>query len=264
MILPQLHGSKPSSDFFIFSACDQAYFDQFARELINSIRTNSPDHLHLHIFNPRQDQLDHCAVQTNVTVTYEYASPDLFDAAAEHWARPIADPVSQSQLQRTHSAMEKGHDINLHHRMQKTYYACARFVRLAELAGSASFMSMDVDAVVRGVIPRLSRQHDFYLHKITGAKARILAGGMYVNAQGRSTEFLNHYAQQLQQNLSADKIYWGLDQDILDQIVPSYASGNLPISMIDWDMRPDSVIWTAKGTRKDLPAFMAEKSRYSG
>jgi hypothetical protein len=85
---------------------------------------------------------------------------------------------------------------------------------------------------------------------------------MYVNAQGRSSEFLNHYAQQLQQNLAADKIYWGLDQDILDQIVPGYVSGNLPISMIDWDMRADSVIWTAKGTRKDLPQFMAEKKRY--
>lgn len=263
MILPPMHGSRAPCDFFIYSACDRDYFDQFARELINSIRANSPDHLHLHIFNPRQDQLDYCAAQPGVSVSHEHVSASLFDAATAQWAQPIGDPVSQSQLQRTHSAMKKGHDINLHHRMQKTYYACARFIRLAELAGSASFMSMDVDAVVRGAIPRLSRQHDFYLHKITGAKARILAGGMYVNAQGRSSEFLNYYAQQLQHSLAADKIYWGLDQDILDQIVPSFVSGDLPISMIDWDMRPSSVIWTAKGTRKDLPQFMAEKRRYS-
>lgn len=263
MILPQLLGSLPSTDFFIYSACDQDYFDQFAGALINSIRANSPNNLHLHIFNPRQDQLDHCAAQSGLSVSYEHVTSDLFDAAAARWSRPVEDAVSQSQLQRTHSAMHKGQDINLQHRMQKTYYACARFIRLAQLAGSASFMSMDVDAVVRGMIPRLSGQHDFYLHQITGAKARVLAGGMYVNAQGRSTQFLNHYAQQLQQNLCADKIYWGLDQDILDQIVPEYECGDLPISMIDWNMRPDSVIWTAKGTRKDLPQFMAEQQRYS-
>jgi hypothetical protein len=35
------------------------------------------------------------------------------------------------------------------------------------------------------------------------------------------------------------------------------------LHVIDWDMRADSVIWTAKGTRKDLPQFMAEKQRYS-
>lgn len=262
MILPKMHGAAPVADFFIFSACDQSYFDQFARELINSTRANSPDPLHLHIFNPRQDQLDYCANQVGVTVTYEYVTPDQFNTAAAQW-ETVTDPVRRAQLERTRNAMKKGQDLDLHHRMQKTYYACARFIRLAELAGSASFMSMDVDAVVRGTIPRLSQQHDFYLHKITGAKARILAGGMYVNAQGRSSEFLNQYAQALRSSLENDYIYWGLDQDVLDQIVPRYASGNLPISMIDWDMRPDSVIWTAKGTRKDLPQFIAEKRRYS-
>lgn len=256
-----MHGTVPESDFFIYSACDQDYFDQFATVLINSIRANSPDPLHLHIFNPRQDQLDYCAGQAGVTVSYEHVPPALFDTAAAHWST-VTDPVRRSQLERTRNAMKKGQDRDLHHRMQKTYYACARFIRLAELAGSASFMSMDVDAVVRGAIPRLDRQYDFYLHKITGAKARILAGGMYVNAQGRSSEFLQQYAQALQSSIERDCVYWGLDQDVLDQIVPRYISGDLPISLIDWNMRPDSVIWTAKGTRKDLPEFMSEQRRY--
>jgi hypothetical protein len=159
--------------------------------------------------------------------------------------------------------MKKGRDTNLLQRMQKTYYACARFVRLAQLAGTRSFMSMDVDAVVRSTVPRLSTEHDFYLHKITGAKARILAGGMYVNSQGRSQEFLNQYSAELQQSLEQDHIYWGLDQDVLDRVVPAYASGHLPVSMIDWDMQPTSCIWTAKGTRKDLPRFIAEQQKYS-
>lgn len=262
MILPQIHGDVPTTDFFIYSACDQSYFDQFAKELIKSISVNSPDHLHLHIFNPRQDQLDYCASQARVSVTYEHVDNALFDVATARWDT-ATDPVAKSQLERTRNAMKKGQDTDLHHRMQKTYYACSRFIRLSKLAGSASFMSMDVDALVRGSIPRLSQHYDFYLHKITGSKARILAGGMYVNAQGRSSEFLNQYAQALQSSIENDYIYWGLDQDILDQIVPGYVSGNLPISMIDWDMQPTSVIWTAKGTRKDLPKFIAEKKRYN-
>jgi hypothetical protein len=263
MILPAMTGSAPAVPFAIYTACDTAYFDEFAPNLIRSIQANSPDHLHLHIFNPRPDQLAWCAAQSGVSVSYEHVAADQFNAAAAKWTSPGLDALARSQLERTRNAMKKGQDRDLHHRMQKTYYACARFIRLAELGFEGTVMSMDVDAVVRSHIPRLGTEHDFYLHKITGAKARILAGGMYLNPQGRSVKFLNQYAQLLRMSLEQDYIYWGLDQDILDQIVPGYASGNLPISMIDWDMRPDSCIWTAKGTRKDLPKFIAEQQRYS-
>jgi hypothetical protein len=187
----------------------------------------------------------------------------MFNTAANQWVPPPADALRKSQLDRTVNAMGKGNDINLHHRMQKTYYACARFIRLAELARNRRFMSMDVDALVRRPLPPLGSEYDFYLHKITGRKARILAGGMYVHPQGRSQEFLDEYARELTASLQNDYIYWGLDQDILDRIVPKYVSGHLPITLIDWDMRPDSVIWTAKGTRKDAPTFVNEKRRYT-
>lgn len=262
MILPQMQGAIAPVDFFIYAACDAGYFDEFGRELIASIKSNTADHLHLHIFNPTQTQLDYCSACANVSVTYEYVEPVLFDPAAKRWSLPPTNELQKSQLDRTLNAMGKGNDINLHHRMQKTYYACARFIRLAELAKHKRFMSMDVDAVVRQALPKLSPEFDFYLHKITGRKARILAGGMYVHPQGRSQEFLDEYAQALRGSLEQDYIYWGLDQDILDRIVPKYASGHLPMSLIDWDMHPDSVIWTAKGTRKDLPKFVNEKKKY--
>jgi hypothetical protein len=28
-------------------------------------------------------------------------------------------------------------------------------------------------------------------------------------------------------------------------------------------MQPNSIVWTAKGTRKDMPAFIAEKKKYN-
>jgi len=263
MILPTTHGAVPSVDFLIYSACDSAYFDEFAASLVHSIHANTLDHLHLHIFNPRQDQLAWCAAQPRLSVSYEHVDLSAFDAAAAYWNNAPGDTVDKSRLERTRNAMKKGQDRDLHHRMQKTYYACARFIRLAELVPATPFMSMDVDAVVRAPIPRLDQEHDFYLHKITGAKARILAGGMYLHCQGRSQQFLSEYSRALKTSLENDCIYWGLDQDILDQVVPRYHSGHLPITMIDWDMQPNSVIWTAKGTRKDLPRFIAEQKRYS-
>ena len=263
MILPPTHGAVAPVDFFIYAACDAGYFDEFGHELIASIHANAREHLHLHIFNPTPAQLDYCARQTGVSVTYEHVGPETFNAAANQWVTPPADALRKSPLDRTVNAMGKGHDINLHHRMQKTYYACARFIRLAEIARNRRFMSMDVDALVRKPLPPLGTEHDFYLHKITGRKARILAGGMYVHPQGRSQEFLDEYARALAANLESDYIYWGLDQDILDQLVPKYASGHLPITLIDWDMHSDSVIWTAKGTRKDSPKFVNEKRKYT-
>ena len=262
MILPVVQGSVPNKDFFVYAACDAGYFDEFGPAFVNSVQTNAKQHIHLHLFNPRPDQLDRCAA-ADISVSYEFAPPALFDSAAEKWANLPTDELRRSQLERTRTAMTKGNDQNLHHRMQKTYYACARFIRLAKLAQNRRFISMDVDAVVRGPLPNLSTEFDFYLHKITGRKARILAGGMYVHPQGRSQEFLDHYAQELRTNVENDYIYWGLDQDILDRIVPGYLSGHLPITLIDWDMRDDSVVWTAKGLRKDSPRFVNEKQKYT-
>jgi hypothetical protein len=262
MILPQMHGSGPDADFFIYSACDQNYFDQFARELISSIRANSPDHLHLHIFNPRQDQLDHCNAQSKVTVTYEYVPPELFDAAAAQWDT-VTDPVRLSQLERTRNAMKKGQDRDLHHRMQKTYYACARFVRLQEIfSESTTVFAADIDAVVRLAIPELPKEKDFYIHHITGKKARFLAGGLWLNSAKETKNFLHDYAQRLRTNIGQDYLYWGIDQDVLDPIIPKYNHGQLPIEYIDWNMHSSSYVWTAKGSRKDLEIFINETKKY--
>ena len=148
--------------------------------------------------------------------------------------------------------------------MQKTYYACARFIRLADLLDlGLPILSIDVDAVVRSDPQHLSAEHDFYLHKITGRKARILAGGMYLHPTLGTQQFLQEYAQALKTKFSDNYVYWGLDQDLLDKIVPKYNHGHLPMSYIDWNMQDSSCIWTAKGTRKDDAVFISEKQKYN-
>jgi hypothetical protein len=99
--------------------------------------------------------------------------------------------------------MTKGRDASLQERIKKTYYACARFVRLAELFYAGPVLALDVDAVVRQSLPVLPINHDFYLHHITGRKARYLAGGLWINPTEFSRNFLKEYCEQLV--LSEDK-----------------------------------------------------------
>jgi hypothetical protein len=262
MLLPPIQGTLTQNQAFIYTACDTEYFDNFGRALIKSIQLNTNWGLHLHLFNPRPDQLEHC-LSNGASVTFENISPEQFIKAAARWSQIPGNEIEKSYYDRTLNAIKKGQDTNLHERMQKTYYACARFVRLAELIGAGfPILSIDVDALVRSNPQPLPEEHDFYLHKITGRKARILAGGMYLHPTVGTQQFLHEYAEVLQNKFSEDYVYWGLDQDVLDAIVPKYNHGQLPISYIDWDMRPTSCIWTAKGTRKNDVIFISEKQKY--
>jgi len=259
MILPELNGKLAAKDFFIYAACDQDYFDQFAKSLVNSIKVNSLNDIHLHIFNPRQDQLDFCR-EKSVSVSYEYVDESLFKYAADKWNSDSLTPLQIDQRRRTESAITKGGDKSLQERMLKTYYACARFIRLSQLVETQSFLAIDVDAIVRKTLSPLSGK-DLFLHRVPGAKARFLAGGIYGSTN--ADKFLHQYSDSILDYLSADYLYWGLDQDILEVIVPKYSWGQLPYSYIDWEMKSDSHVWTAKGTRKDLAVFINEQKKYS-
>lgn len=255
MIIPPLQGTCTQTKPFIYAACDSLYFTEFGREFINSIQQNTKFGTHIHLFNPTKDQLEFCQ-QKNVSVTYETVSFEAFKSIS-------TDQLEPKQLERTHTAMKKSNDQNIAERLRKTYYACVRFVRLQEVfSGSTTVFAADIDAVVRHAIPELPNSKDFYIHHITGKKARFLAGGLWLNPAVGSRNFLQDYAQQLRSSIKRDYIYWGLDQDVLDPIMPKYNHGHLPVEYIDWDMHPKSYVWTAKGPRKDLEIFKSEKLKY--
>ena len=262
MIIPLLQGKLEHTDFFIYGACDEKYFDEFGKTLINSIQKNSNNNIHIHLFNPRQDQLDFCQ-NKNVSSTYEYAPLDLFSAAADKWSQDLINPNDIERKRRILKSMEKGGDKSIIERVQKTYFACARFIRLKELIHTIQpFFSIDVDAVVRKNIVSLTPAKHFYIHQVPGKKSRFLAGGLMSPGNVETGQFLSEYATLLETNLKNDYIYWGLDQDVLLPLVPKYNYGNLPMSYIDWEMNPNSCIWTAKGVRKSLKIFVEEQSRY--
>ena len=264
MILPPLQGNLNQPGFFIYAAGDSDYFQEFGPSLISSIQQNTTVGLHLHLYNPTSEQIKYCRSQERVSVTFESAPLALFESATQPWLADSADLVQQDRRRRMLTAMSKGQDPSIQHRLQRTYFACARFIRLQQLIRpTTSVMAIDIDAVVRKNLPSLSNATDFYIHHISGRKARYLAGGIYLTGTNGGYEFLNEYAKVLQQHINQDSWYWGIDQDVLDAIVPQRRWGQLPFEFIDWEMLDSSYIWTAKGTRKDLDVFKNEQKRYT-
>jgi hypothetical protein len=262
MQLPNILGTCDQDETFVYTACDLGYFDEFGSVLINSIRQNTDLGIHVHLFNPVKNQLKWCSAQQRVSCTYEYVEPAQFAASSQRWCNvPITEP-EKSFHQRTLTAMTKGRDQSIQERMMKTYFACARFIRLAEIFSNCPVIAIDVDAVVRSTFPLLSVDKDFYIHHISGKKARFLAGGLMLYPTVGSKRFLAQYSAKLKEYFERDYVYWGLDQDLLDQLVPQYNHGQLPMSMIDWNMSNDSAVWTAKGTRKEDQRFIDEKKKY--
>jgi hypothetical protein len=247
----------------IYTACDSDYFANFGYAFAASVLANTNFDLHFHIFNPHQSQLEFCESISRITYSYEITDIENFKKAADSWNQVINDPVKKSHLDRTLNAMTKGLDIDLIQRMQKTYFACVRFVRLCEIFDpDLQMFAMDVDAIVKLKLHSPGSDKDFYLHRIHGRKARYLAGGIWLNAREENCRFLKEYAQTISDYFYRDYVYWGIDQDVLETVVPSYNHGQLPVSYIDWQMQPSSMIWTAKGARKNDEIFLSAKKHY--
>lgn len=262
MQLPELHGNLSCKDFFLYAACDDKYFDEFGIPFINSVKVNAGCDLHLHLYNPRQDQLDFCK-NKKISLSYEYVPIELFLDAEKKWKTVPTDEIQKSRYERIVGAMEKSGDQHLIDRLRKTYYACARFVRLNQLINLHDrFFAIDVDAIVRKNIPFINGTDDIYMHSITGKKARVLAGALFC-AGYKGVEFLKRYSLVLENHINKDYLYWGVDQDVLPSLVDTVSLGQIPMSYIDWEMRPTSVVWTAKGKRKDLDIFISEKKKYT-
>jgi hypothetical protein len=86
MQIPPLLGNLDQDKFFIYAAADTVYFDLHAKPLINSIIANTPEiGVHIHIYNPRPDQIEFCRSRAGVTCSYENPSEVDFQSATDYW-----------------------------------------------------------------------------------------------------------------------------------------------------------------------------------
>jgi len=266
MKLSLLNGSLDQTDFFIYTAADSAYFDIHAIPLINSVIENTSYGVHVHIYNPTSNQLEFCKNINRVSFTWEEFDQTQFQSAIDKWS--CADLSGESLSRRNRmlgtKVVDKSQSLNDNVKvwLQKTYYACVRFIRLAELLQKpVPFLAIDVDGIVRdSFVCQFDDNKDFYLH--AKEKGGHLAGAILGTTSQQSVNFLQELANELCNEFENDNIYWFLDQHCLDKIVPKYNKGYLPLSYIDWYMKPDSAIWSAKGKRKELQVFRHEQRKY--
>lgn len=263
MIIPNLQVQSLPKTHSVYTACDSGYFADFAKAFANSIFDHSDFDVHFHIFNPDPGDLAYCANADRVTCSFEHIALEAFSPAAKFWDTVELNDEHTKNLARTQNAMVKGQDDVLIQRLQKTYFACIRFVRLRDIFDSRyNMFAMDVDAVVQKRLIAPGQDHDFYIHRIHGKKARFLAGAIWLNARESNKRFLHEYAESILHYFETDHIYWGIDQDMLEQVVPRFPHAELGKTYIDWDMLPHSMVWTAKGTRKSDPRFLAAQHSF--
>ncbi len=273
MILPSLHGSFHQTDFFVYAAADRSYFDAYGRALINSVLRNTIYGIHIHIYDPTPEQIKFCN-QPRISVTWEYTEAEQFCDAINFWSTlDLAEPWLSRKTKML--GMQQFHDYqDIEKWMRKTYYACMRFVRLAEfLDQPCRFLEIDIDGLVRSNFDTQFADDDavdVYLYekvKTNPATGRShskghLAGSILFTPKQSCWNFIQELAADIQNVITDDRLYWFLDQNALDRVITGYRKGDLPLGYVDWHMQPDSAIWTAKGRRKELEIFQRELDIY--
>lgn len=264
MIIPPIQGNLVQEGFFIYAAADSNYFNKYGKALINSILRNTAHGVHMHIYNPAPGQIEFCQ-QPRVSVSWETISDDSFDAPFTYWNQnnlPEPQAGRKRKMLGLKQYEERGTDPEqLRRWLWKTYYACIRFVRIAELLSTPQrFLEIDVDGIVRKPFDYMLAGNDFYLYE--KAKGGHLAGSILFTETQQSLVFLKELGHRIRKEIEQDNIYWFLDQHSLDAIIPQYNRGLLPIDYIDWHMNSNSAIWSAKGKRKELEVFKKELERY--
>lgn len=264
MDLPPIQGQLDQTEFFLYAAADAGYFDRFGLPLINSIKRNSTYGLHLHLYNPRPDQILLCQSSHHVSVTWENLYQHQFESTLDFWSQPNIPEPYYSRRNKMLGLKQFTDCANLESWIYKTYYACMRFVRMAELITQPRrFLEIDIDGLVRGMFDNRFKdddQFDFYLYE--KKKGGHLAGAILFTDKSKALDFIQDLAGEIKTEIRKDNIYWFLDQNCLDRCVPRYRRGLLPISYIDWHMQIDSAIWSAKGRRKELEIFQTELEKY--
>lgn len=262
MKLPPIQGMLGTHKFFVYVAADSVYFERFGRALINSVMRNTDHGVHVHLYNPSAPQLTWISCLNRVSCTWETIDNEQFKDAVAFWSQANLPEPYAGRRNKMLGLKQFTDSANLEQWIYKTYYACMRFVRLAEFVdGPRSLLEIDIDGLVRRPFETsFADGRDFHLYE--KVKGGHLAGSILFNRSQRSFKFLQELAATIRKEIERDNIYWFLDQHCLDSVVTRYNKGLLPISYVDWHMKPDSAIWSAKGKRKELEIFKRELDRY--
>jgi hypothetical protein len=264
MKLPPLHGNIITESTIVFTSADENYFNFYAKALINSIKRHTNLAVHIHLYNPSNDTKLWCR-ENSVTYSFEIINPVILKPTFDRWVGEQVDPESR----RKKMGMVK--DPNDHSRLEqeilRTYYACTRFVRLAELLIKPTYVLMlDIDSIVRKEFILPGQEADIHIfekrHKKHVPYTQHLASTIFYTGTSTSLQLIKNHADLILQEYCKDELYWFLDQDTLDIAIQACQKKALDSALVDFDMKDASPIWCAKGPRKFKDRYLNEIKNY--
>lgn len=222
--------SLPKGQYAFVASCDSGYLHKYGPAYVETARRTG-NAVHLHVVNPTEADY---ALLTRMQDRWEHTS---FSFVREDLSRYPKE-------------------------MHPAIYASARFHFAADLLSTRPMFRafiMDIDSLFR-------RQFEFHPHDrpiglyfrdpvAHGARSEEERRGMRVLAVcwiwGQAAE----YAREVSAYLRSHEPRWFIDQEALAETYDRYkdrfpATDLSRTVIIDWDMKPHTVIWTGKGNRK--------------
>ena len=228
-----LLGNRLPQGKVLFVSADSKYFLRFAPALIQSC-IDFNQKLHIHIINQNEE------------------------------ARSLKDSISSVHDKHVSFTDET---VDLTGYDERTYYACNRFIvagKILKLAEAA--MILDIDNILMNEVQWNTCDIGLFLrdplpgtvgweHESTHVAAGIVS---FTSDKGR--EFISNVSNKI---MSYDKLRWFADQNALWKTYQENKN-NLSTfvydnSIMDWEFKPDTMLWTGKGPRKyDDPTYVSK------
>lgn len=233
----------------VLTSCDANYFKNHGIYFIKSVVKNSPDvNLWIDIINPTQECKDAILSLANQIGNIKlYLSYDEIDLSSS--------PES----------------------FKRAYYSSSRYSKSYLIINNikSDLLILDIDSLVRGDLNLLKKEvskgnYDIGVHTRFEQKnpiSKVLIGTLYIRYNKYGVIFLKDFAIKIHNLLKFKKSEWFLDQKSFYKIYLKYKNKiklyNLPLKYIDWKFLDQSIIWTAKGKRKDDSVYLDYKSSFT-
>lgn len=237
---PAIQGEMPvdlDASLLFYAAADSRYFDTYGRSFLGSmINSQASPCVHIHLFNPRTEQLD--------------------------YLQRLKHSDERLQLSYTWEEVDLG-PLPLPRRGR--YYYSVRFVRMAEVAKQARLncLCLDIDALlVQPAEQLLAELQDcdiaFYSRfERFGIDTKLLAGTLFVAHADLPRRLLTVIGDRIRRFLSRGQILKKLDQIVIYDAFRKFKRRHPELRfkpfddhLIDTCFSSTGVIWYPKGVSK--------------
>lgn len=237
-ILPKTSGTGP----VVMIACDHSYFRKFGQTLALSVDRFAPGHdLHLHMMGPEPSFEDELAV--------------------------LRDNLGATTLTVTTEVPQKA---------DRLYYPAARFVRLVQIMEETGrdFLHLDADSLIRSPLRSINAidpSADIAIPmrpKTYILRFKVLISSLYVRNRPAAMRFMHRFGAYLADRIVEGKLGWALDQAafyvtyrMMGFDGEDVSVVDLPKTLCDNGLGPESDIWALKGGLKQEAAYERESAK---